>query len=49
VPREHPLYAEAYRLLKFLTWFVPIPEDDVPNTSILREFIGGSAFAQGLE
>jgi uridine kinase len=44
VPREHPWYAEAYRLLKFLTWFVPIPEDDVPYTSILREFIGGSAF-----
>lgn len=49
VPREHPQYSEAYRLLKFLTWFVPIPEDDVPNTSILREFIGGSAFSQGLE
>jgi uridine kinase len=47
VPREHAQYSEAYRLLKFLTWFVPIPEDDVPRTSILREFIGRSAFSQG--
>jgi len=44
VPREHPTYTEAYRLLKFLSWFVPIFQDDVPQTSILREFIGGSAF-----
>jgi uridine kinase len=44
VPREHPAYTEAYRLLKFLAWFVPIFQDDVPQTSILREFIGGSAF-----
>ncbi len=44
VPREHPAYTEAYRLLKFLAWFVPVFQDDVPTTSILREFIGGSAF-----
>ena len=44
VPREHPTYTEAFRLLKFLQWFVPIFEHDVPSTSILREFIGGSAF-----
>jgi uridine kinase len=44
VPREHPAYTEAYRLLKFLAWFVPVFQDDVPHTSILREFIGGSAF-----
>ena len=44
VPREHPAYTEAYRLLKFLSWFVPVLQDDVPQTSILREFIGGSAF-----
>jgi uridine kinase len=44
VPREHPAYTEAYRLLKFLTWFVPIFREDVPATSLLREFIGGSAF-----
>lgn len=44
VPRQHPAYTEAYRLLRFLAWFVPIFQDDVPNTSLLREFIGGSAF-----
>lgn len=44
VPREHAAYTEAYRLLKFLSWFVPIFQDDVPQTSLLREFIGGSAF-----
>ncbi len=44
VPREHPAYTEAYRLLKFLAWFVPMFPDEVPSTSILREFIGGSAF-----
>jgi uridine kinase len=44
VPREHHTYTEAYRLLKFLAWFVPVFQDDVPHTSILREFIGGSAF-----
>jgi uridine kinase len=44
VPREHAAYTEAYRLLKFLAWFVPVFQDDVPQTSILREFIGGSAF-----
>lgn len=44
VPREHPAYTEAYRLLKFLAWFVPVFQEDVPSTSILREFIGGSAF-----
>ncbi len=44
VPRTSPAYAEAYRLLKFLSMFVPIFPDEVPNTSILREFIGGSTF-----
>ncbi len=44
VPREHPTFTEAYRLLGFLDWFVPIFQDAVPQTSILREFIGGSAF-----
>ena len=44
VPREHPAYTEAYRLLKFLSWFVPVFQDNVPQTSILREFIGGGAF-----
>jgi uridine kinase len=46
VPREHAAYTEAYRLLKFLAWFVPVFQDDVPQISILREFIGGSAFRE---
>ncbi len=44
VPRTSPAYPEAYRLLKFLSIFVPVFPDEVPQTSILREFIGGSAF-----
>jgi uridine kinase len=44
VPRTSPAYPEAFRLLKFLSMFVPIFPDEVPYTSILREFIGGSAF-----
>jgi uridine kinase len=44
VPKTHPTYTEAYRLLKFLSMFVPVFPDEVPHTSILREFIGGSAF-----
>lgn len=41
---EHEEYAEARRLLKFLSYFEPIPSDGVPPNSILREFIGGSWF-----
>ena len=37
-------YAEAYRLLKFLKYIKPIPEDQIPPTSLLREFLGGSSF-----
>ncbi len=44
VPRTQPAYTEAYRLLKHLSMFVPIFPDEVPQTSILREFIGGSSF-----
>lgn len=44
VPPTNPAYAEAYRLLRFLEYFVPIFRDDVPQISILREFIGGSVF-----
>ncbi len=44
IPRTSPSYPEAFRLLKFLSIFVPIFPDEVPQTSILREFIGGSAF-----
>lgn len=44
VSRASPAYTEAYRLLKFIDTFVPIFPDEVPHTSILREFIGGSTF-----
>ena len=45
VDRSSATYPEAYRLLKFLSVFVPIFPDEVPYTSILREFIGGSTFS----
>ncbi len=41
---DNPEYLEVERLLLFLSWFAPISETDVPSTSILREFIGGSFF-----
>jgi uridine kinase len=43
-PQDDPAWAEAHRLLEFLDLFVPVFADDVPATSILREFIGHSAF-----
>ncbi len=45
VPRTGETYPEAYRLLKHLSMFVPIFPEEVPQTSILREFIGGSTFS----
>lgn len=44
VPREHPAASTAHALRRFLQLFVPIFPDYVPRTSIVREFIGGSAF-----
>ena len=44
VPVSDPAFVEASRLLEFLDLFVPVFGGDVPATSILREFIGGSAF-----
>lgn len=44
VPETAVEYAEATRLLKFLSFFMTIPEDMIPGTSILREFVGGSKF-----
>lgn len=44
VPREHPSFVEALRLFRFLDLLIPVLPDEVPQTSILREFIGGSAF-----
>lgn len=44
VPQDRPEYAEAYRLRKFLSYFLPIEEHYIPSTSLIREFIGGSSF-----
>ena len=44
VPENCPEYAEAYRLRKFLSYIRPIAEDQIPLTSLLREFLGGSTF-----
>jgi uridine kinase len=44
VPENCVEYAEAYRLHKFLKYIRPIPEDQIPPTSLLREFLGGSSF-----
>ena len=45
VPRSNKSFAEAYRLRKFLSLFVPVLPGDVPQTSLMREFIGGSSFS----
>ena len=44
VPRTVPEYSEAYRLLKFLSYFNHITDRELPPTSLLREFLGGSSF-----
>jgi len=44
VPENCPEHAEAYRLLKFLKYIKPIPDTQIPPTSLLREFLGGSSF-----
>ena len=44
VPETDEMYPEAIRLINFLRNFLPIPSDEVPKDSILREFIGGSGF-----
>ena len=44
VPENCVEHAEAYRLLKFLRYIKPIPETQIPPTSLLREFLGGSSF-----
>ena len=41
---DHPFYTEVNRLKKFLKYFVELEPDEIPNNSILREFIGGSCF-----
>jgi uridine kinase len=44
VPKNCTEYAEAHRLLKFLHYFLPISDKEIPPTSIMREFLGGSSF-----
>lgn len=44
VPYESPFYEEARRLINFLRLFLPIPADDIPRDSVLREFIGNGCF-----
>ena len=44
VPKDCPEYLEAKRLLKFLNYFLPLPSEDVPPTSLTREFIGGGCY-----
>ena len=44
VPRDCEEYKEAKRLLKFLSYSLPLPADDIPKTSLLREFIGGGCY-----
>ena len=45
VPQTHPAHTTAFRLLQLLDRFITLYPDNVPKTSILREFIGGSGFA----
>ena len=43
VPHNCPEYTEAHRLLRFLHYFTPVPDSEIPATSMLRQFIGGSS------
>ena len=45
VPKNRPEYSEAHRLLKFIRYFTPVSDKEIPPTSLLREFLGGSSFA----
>ena len=44
VPKNSPQYSEAHRLLKFIHFFLPVSDKEIPPTSIMREFVGGSSF-----
>ena len=44
VAEDDPMYSEALRLINFLRNFLPIPSEEIPSDSVLREFIGGSCF-----
>ncbi|HPR31391.1 MAG TPA: nucleoside kinase [Prolixibacteraceae bacterium] len=45
VPEDQPEYAEALRLLKFLNYFRSMEDHEIPPTSLIREFLGGSSFS----
>ena len=44
VPKESAEYCETHRLLHFMHYFVAVPDNEIPSTSLLREFLGGSSF-----
>lgn len=44
VPKNCPEYSEVHRLLGFLSYFTPVSDREIPSTSMLREFVGGSSF-----
>ena len=44
VPKNCPEYCEAHRLLRFIHYFTPVSDNEIPPTSLLRQFIGGSSF-----
>lgn len=44
VPKNCPEYCEAHRLMRFLNYFIPVADKEIPPTSIMREFLGGSSF-----
>lgn len=44
VPESSPTFSEACRLRRFMEYFIPVPDHDLPPTSLLREFLGGSSF-----
>lgn len=44
IDKTMPQYSEAKRLIKFMDYFLGAPTEDIPNNSIIREFIGGSCF-----
>jgi uridine kinase len=46
VPQDSEEHAEAHRLLKSLRFFKNVPDDIIAETSLLREFVGGSAYEQ---
>ena len=45
IPLESPYYLDAERLLRMLKFFVNMPDEWVPSNSLMREFIGGSCYA----